>query len=139
MTYIEFTLIEEKNLSILAFCNKSDKSTKSSLVSVAISLNKTIICNNFVQCAIFKEELGLFDNTDDTTNKYFTHVYRKINDLNSKKLLFTLKDEKYYFSRVEARMILYIWNIFINTYSHEELFNNTSFPELYYKILPRGY
>lgn len=137
--FIEYELNEKKKLSMLCMYHKIDKMPKLSLVAITIKLDNVIICKNFIQSVIFKEELSLFDNTDDTNNQYFQNTFRKVHDINTRTLLLAFKENKYYFSRIEAKAIVYTWNMIINTYSCQELPKNIDFWELYYERYPYGY
>lgn len=136
--FIEYELNEKKKLSLLGMYQDNDKVSKKSLIAIAVTLDNILITKNFLQSVIFKEELNLFDNIDSTANQYFQNTYRKVDNINSKTLLLTFKDKKYYFSRVEAKAIIYIWNMIINYYSCEELPRNFEFFELYQERFPYG-
>lgn len=129
-TYMEKSeciLNEKSNLRLIRIYDTDCfPGSKKYLKIIAILLNDIIICDNFASSVLLKEELSDFTSEDDSSNVYFKISYRKVNGVDSKKL--QLKgNQKIYFSKAEARAIIYIFHIALQGYSCVKLGENASY------------
>lgn len=124
----ECILDKKSNLKLGRLYSK--EGSKKYLKAIAIILGNKIICDDFCDSILFKEELSHFDSLDDSDNEYFKFSYKTVKNIKSKKLVLSFDNQEICFSKAKAKAIVNQFNMCLAGFSCVILPENISYIKL---------
>lgn len=122
-------LHKKSNLALFRIF-KEARSRSKILQAVAISINNTIICDDFVDSLLLKKEFENFNYPDDSGNKFLKFVHRKIDGKLTKRFKIIIDSKTFYYSKQESEAIISAWNTALLGSSQIILAENHSFKKI---------
>ena len=119
-----------KNPNIILKRLYQNTSRKKVLLAVAISIFDEIVCDDFFDVTLFSKELENFKSVDDTDNIYLKNKYKKIGNIDVKKLYFKSEKGEIYFSKTLVETMISIYKTSTLGYSLIKLPENHSYTKL---------
>jgi hypothetical protein len=115
-------LLNKKNrVSLIRGYEVDYENDKKYMRFIAIKIGNKIITDELSEVVLFKEELALFDGSEEE-NMYlfFSTVVKEDNRIRSMRFRLN-KKKNIYFSKAEARAIITLWNMSMQGYSFARL------------------